>query len=72
MNEWVSATCGGETCSMCGQPATAKVGENISCDDPFRNRHNLTAYVCREHFAMIFGNDSILEIAVLRATWVGP
>ena len=42
---FVSATCGGETC-RCGQPATHKVGEEIAFDEPVKQRHNLTAYVC--------------------------
>lgn len=27
----------------------------IPYDHPYPNRHNLTAYVCREHFRMIVG-----------------
>lgn len=52
---WVSASCRGETCSMCGEPAVAKVGEEIMSDDPHPHRHNLTAYVCPKHFGEIFG-----------------
>jgi len=51
----VSATCKGERCSICGQPATHKVGEEIPYDDPFKTRHNWTAYVCCEDFTVIFG-----------------
>jgi len=52
---WVSASCGGEKCSMCGAPATHKVGEEIQRDDPNKMRHNFTAYVCCNHFMKIFG-----------------
>ena len=52
---FVSATCKGEICSVCGNPATNKLGEEIPFDEPNKNRHNLTAYVCREHFTMIVG-----------------
>ena len=52
---FVSPTCGGERC-FCGAAAVRKVGEEIPRDDPsYRRRHNLTAYVCAEHFAMILG-----------------
>jgi hypothetical protein len=52
---WVSETCRGEVCSMCGQPATHKVGEEIPHDDPLPTRHNLTAYVCCQEFMRIMG-----------------
>ncbi len=52
---WVSKSCHGETCSMCGKPAAAKVGEEIFDDDPHPYRHNFTAYVCADHFAQIMG-----------------
>jgi hypothetical protein len=68
MDHFVSASCGGEKCSMCGRQATHKVGEEISHDDPsnakvmdggsivvIRMRHNFTAYICCEHFMAIFG-----------------
>lgn len=88
---FVSASAGGP-CSMCGQPSTHKVGEEIASDEPcmlcgstwyqarhpgeapsqtdpafscgdsyhrfggpIAQRHNLTAYVCCEHFTMILG-----------------
>jgi hypothetical protein len=54
-SRFVSATCKGEKCSVCGENATNKLGEEIPYDDPNPNRHNLTAYVCREHFRMIVG-----------------
>jgi DNA-directed RNA polymerase subunit RPC12/RpoP len=43
---WRSASCGGETCALCGAPAALKVGEEIMHDDPHPDRHNFTAYVC--------------------------
>lgn len=54
-SRFVSATCQGEKCSVCGENATNKLGEEIPYDDPKPNRHSLTAYVCREHFRMIVG-----------------
>ena len=57
MKPWqgfVSASCEGEVCSMCCSLAVAKVGEEIAWDDPFPARHNLTAYVCHDHFCAIF------------------
>ena len=56
MPHFVSAICKGEFCSVCKSPATHKVGEEISYDDPLPNRHNLTAYVCCEHFGLIMGS----------------
>lgn len=53
---FVSLSCEGENCSMCGQPATHKVGEEILPDDPMPVRHNLTAYVCCTHFKSIVGS----------------
>jgi len=54
---FVSESCNGEVCSVCGKDATNKLGEEIPFDDPNKNRHNLTAYVCREHFTMIVGGS---------------
>lgn len=51
---FISTSCEGEICTLCGRPAGAKIGEEIAWDDPFPNRHNLTAYVCTEHFSMLF------------------
>jgi 3-deoxy-D-manno-octulosonate 8-phosphate phosphatase KdsC-like HAD superfamily phosphatase len=59
---FISATCEGEQCghevgdNYCGQPATHKVGEEIAPDDPHKRRHNLTVYVCCEHFGQILGD----------------
>lgn len=51
--DFTSACCEGERCSMCGEPAKRKVGEEIFHDDPIPYRHNLTAYVCLNHFKQI-------------------
>jgi hypothetical protein len=63
---FVSASCQGEICGYadesgegpCGRPATHKVGEAIPWDEPeeTRHRHNLTTYVCCQHFGAIFGS----------------
>ena len=40
----------------CRKPSTHKVGEEIMHDDPNHYRHNLTAYVCCDHFRAILGD----------------
>jgi hypothetical protein len=62
MSDYIPASARGETCGMChregkeGVPAAAKVEETIFDDDPSGgNRHALTQYVCRTHFAAIMG-----------------
>jgi hypothetical protein len=55
MEHFISRTCSGAKCSICGHDATHKVGEEIANDDPNMFRHNYTAYVCCEHFKQIFG-----------------
>jgi len=52
-DEFVSIYCGGERCGQCGKPAQHKVEETIFDDDPFQQRHPLTVYLCRFHFAQI-------------------
>lgn len=52
---FVSGCCSGEKCSVCGKDATNKLAEVIFDDDPNPIRHELTAYVCKEHFRMIVG-----------------
>lgn len=37
---WQSSSCKGEKCRLCGEPAAAKVGEEIMWDDPAPNRHS--------------------------------
>jgi len=59
----VSLACRGERCSVCGVDATHKLGEEIMYDDPFPKRHNLTAYVCCEHYMMILGPATRCPIA---------
>lgn len=56
LRHFVSESCKGEKCRMCGAPATHKVGEEIPHDDHNPRRHNLTAYVCCEHFRSIMGS----------------
>ncbi len=51
--KFISGTCKGEKCTICKKPATKKLGEEIAHDDPNPIRHNLTAYVCDDHFDMI-------------------
>lgn len=55
MAHFVSASCEGEVCRVCGDLATHKVGEEIPHDDPMPFRHNHTAYVCCDCFLMLFG-----------------
>jgi hypothetical protein len=55
---WKSKSCVGEKC-RCGNDAAAKVGEEIAFDDPLRERHNLTAYVCEKHFRELFGDVGV-------------
>jgi hypothetical protein len=58
---FVSACCKGEFCGICRRSstvrreATHKVEEVIFDDQPGIH-HNLTQYVCCEHFMMIFGS----------------
>jgi|GEM_PF-2692519 len=64
---FISASCGGEHCRICGEAATHKVGEEIAWDEPNpqfpertgyikAGRHNFTAYVCCRHFRELFGD----------------
>lgn len=53
--DFVSGCCKGEKCGICGKDATNKIAEVVFHDDPNPTRHELTAYVCKEHFNMIFG-----------------
>lgn len=55
MKHFVSDSCEGESCTLCGKTATHKIGEEIMSDDPNPQRHNFTAYVCCTHFRAIFG-----------------
>lgn len=54
-DRFVSACCGGEKCSFCGEPAEHKVEEAIFFDDPIPHRHPLTAYICHGHFVSLMG-----------------
>lgn len=44
----------GEKC-FCGMEATHKIAEVVLDGDPLPNRHELTGFVCCEHFNMLFG-----------------
>jgi len=54
---FVSGCCQGELCGYegCSAPAEHKVGETIFPDDPMPDRHELTSYLCHEHFRKIMG-----------------
>jgi hypothetical protein len=52
---FVSASCGGETCSICHRPATHKVSEEIMDDDERPIRHPLAAYLCCRCFRLVVG-----------------
>lgn len=48
-----SASCRGEICTLCREPAAKKVEESIFRDDAYPQRHPLTAYVCGPCFGRI-------------------
>lgn len=52
---YVCKCCRGEKCRMCGEPAVKKVDEVIFPDDPYQNRHELTAYLCMGCFKKVMG-----------------
>lgn len=54
MTHFISKSCEGELC-FCGKSAEHKVEETIFSDDPNPNRHNLTSYICHDHFKQIMG-----------------
>jgi hypothetical protein len=62
-----SGCCIGEKCSACGNPATHKVGEEQFPDDMRTWAHNLTAYVCCEHFKQIMGRCEPLASPVSKS-----
>jgi hypothetical protein len=59
---FVSSNCKGEVCRICKTPATHKVKEDISWDEPFPHRHELVAYICCKHFKQLFGPAVHCEI----------
>ncbi|MCA9487506.1 MAG: hypothetical protein KC516_00940 [Nanoarchaeota archaeon] len=65
-NFHVGESCIGEICPVdnCGKDATHKVGEEILYGDPSPDRHNLTSYVCCEHYQKIFGKVAELQCKV--------
>jgi hypothetical protein len=54
---YVSGNCVGNICLIddCGKDATHKVGEEMLDGEPFPERHNLTNYVCCDHYQNVFG-----------------
>jgi len=52
---YVSASCGGEHCSICKQDATHKISEEITSDDPNPYRHPFSAYLCCRCFRLVMG-----------------
>lgn len=51
---YIPASCEGQFC-FCGKPAVRKVGEEIMRDDPYPVRHNLTSYICGDHYIQLMG-----------------
>lgn len=60
---FISDTCAGETC-WCGQPAVRKVGEEFAPDEPNPIRHNLTRYICAEHYAQLMGPAGARQVGL--------
>jgi hypothetical protein len=60
-----SKACIGERC-WCGAPAAKKVGEEILFDDPNPDRHNLTRYICAEHYAQLMGPLGAKQVGYTR------
>ena len=63
---FTSASCKGEHC-FCGSPAETKIEETIFWDDPHKNRHPFTRYICHDCFDKIMNrmirNYEIIEQA---------
>jgi hypothetical protein len=55
---YIPGSCTGVKC-FCGKDAKHKLEETIFDDDPHPFRHNLTSYVCCEHFQLIMGSYAI-------------
>ena len=60
---FVSPTCEGERC-FCGAAAVKKIGEEVPFDDPHYGRHNLTAYVCADHYALLMGPAGARQVGL--------
>lgn len=65
MEHFVSMSCSGELCGICQRigicrAACHKIGEEIPTDAPaeLQRVHNLTQYVCCQHFSEIFRPES--------------
>lgn len=61
---FVSASCAQEFCRVCREPASHKLGEELAFDDPNPSRHNLTSYVCCNHFTMIVGTAAGCPVTI--------
>lgn len=61
MTAFVSQSCEGEICTICGSDAEHKVSEYVQWDDPIPDRHGLTAYICHRHFVMLMGTLAMDE-----------
>lgn len=61
-----SRACVGEKC-WCGAPAAKKVGEEVLFDDQEPHRHNLTSYVCAEHYAQLMGPLGAKQVGLTAA-----
>lgn len=61
IHEFISGCCIGEKCKICGKDATNKLSEVIFYDDPNPIRHELTVYVCKDHFKVIMYGCGLLS-----------
>lgn len=68
---FVSESCKGEVCSICGEAATHKIGEEIFSDDPYPVRHNRTAYICCVEFRLLMGPTATGDCDVLGSLFGG-
>lgn len=59
---FVSASLAQQVCSVCGKPATHKIGEEHGSDDRRRIFHNLTNWLCCQHFRMVIGPAAVCGI----------
>lgn len=66
---FISESCQGEVCSICGMSAARKVGEEFFHDEPNPYRHNLTAYLCMDHFTRLMDRSAHLNIQSVSSDW---
>jgi hypothetical protein len=55
VKHFVSLSCRGERCRVCGNAASHKMEETIFEDDPKQIRHPLAAYLCCDCFTLVVG-----------------